>query len=78
MISPVPAIIDEKSSITLVGREIPCRLYADDLLLFSDTRKNLQQILYTYFKNNYCNQWFLEIKAKTQVVIFLQNWKAND
>ena len=45
-INDLPGIIDDKTdSITLDGEKIPCLLYADDLVLFSDTKNGLQQKL---------------------------------
>jgi hypothetical protein len=40
-----PASLTIKHSITLDGEKIPCLLYADDLVLFSDTKNGLQQKL---------------------------------
>ena len=45
-INDLPSIIDDKTdSITLDGEKIPCHLYADNLVLFSDTKNGLQQKL---------------------------------
>ena len=70
-INDLPSIIDDKTdSITLDGEKIPCLLlYADDLVLFSDTKNGLQQKL--DILNNYCTEWCIEVNVKkTKVIIF--------
>ena len=64
-----PASLTIKHSITLDGEKIPCLLYADDLVLFSDTKNGLQQKL--DILNNYCTEWCIEVNVKkTKVIIF--------
>ena len=69
-INDLPSIIDDKTdSITLDGEKIPCLLYADNLVLFSDTKNGLQQKL--NILNNYCTEWCIEVNVKkTKVIIF--------
>lgn len=48
---------------------IPCLLYADDLVVFSVSKKGLQRKL--DHLNEYCNKWGMKInKTKTKVVVF--------
>ena len=48
---------------------IPCLLYADDLVIFSTTKKGLQEKL--NHLHEYCQKWGIAInKDKTKVVIF--------
>ena len=48
---------------------INCLLYADDLLLLTETEKGLQQCI--DILEQYCNRWKLEVNLdKTKVMIF--------
>ena len=69
-INDLPSIIDDKTdSITLDGEKIPCLLYADDLVLFSDTKNGLQEKL--NILNKYCTEWCIDVNVKkTKVIIF--------
>ena len=72
-INDLPAILDSQSlSVTLSNKNIPCLLYADDLVLISDTKEGLQQKLNILY--DYCNNWCLEINtSKTKTIIFNKN-----
>ena len=51
-----------------------CLLYADDLLLLSETENGLQSCLNSL--ENYCNQWKLKVNLnKTKVIIFSKGKK---
>jgi hypothetical protein len=48
---------------------LSCLLYADDLILLSESEKGLQSCLDSL--NSYCNRWKLKINVtKTKVIVF--------
>ncbi len=48
-------------------------MYADDTVLFADTKAKLQSLLTRY--EQYCNQWKLDVNtSKTKIVIFGKNY----
>lgn len=66
------ALEDNCDCLQLNNKCIPCLLYADDLVLFSDNKKGLQTQLNILYQ--YCNDWCLEINTKkTQIIIFNKN-----
>ena len=59
---------------SLMNSIIGCLLYADDLLILSETKDGLQHSLDKLYK--YCHMWKLQINIqKTKVVIFTTNKK---
>ena len=72
-INDLPKTIEDTCEcLELNNNIIPCLLYADDLVLFSDTKQGLQTQLNTLY--SYCNDWCIEINInKTKVVIFNKN-----
>ena len=72
-INELPKILLEKSeSVCLNNEKIPCLLYADDLVIFSESRAGLQDKLDILY--NYCNEWCLEVNSqKTKIIIFNNN-----
>lgn len=69
-INDLPGILLKKSdTISLNDKQIPCLLYADDLVLVADSKEKLQiklDILQTY-----CEEWCLDINTdKTKIIIF--------
>ena len=62
-INDLPNILDDDSvSVTLDKENIPCLLYADDLVLISNTKSDLQHKL--NLLNDYCAKWCLEVNIK--------------
>lgn len=60
----------------LINKEVGCLLYADDLVLLSETREGLQASLKNL--DDYCMKWDLHVNTdKTKVVVF-SNKKANN
>ena len=54
---------------TLMNKLVGCLLYADDLLILSETKEGLQKSLDNL--HDYCNTWKLQLNVKkTNVVIF--------
>ena len=63
-------------SFTLNGRRISCLLYADDLILLSETRDGLQKCLDKL--HEYCNEWGLTVNTnKSKVMIFNKAGRKN-
>jgi hypothetical protein len=61
-INDLPKILDEKSeSVNLDGTKMSCLLYADDLVLISDSKDNLQKKLDILYR--YCQDWCVEINT---------------
>jgi hypothetical protein len=67
--------LEEKTdSVTLDNTKIPCLLFADDLVLFSNPKEGLQSKL--DILNDYCEEWCLGINPKkTKVIIFNKSGK---
>ena len=56
-------------AVSLNGRIIDCLMYADDIVIFSNTKSGLQKKVDKL--HEYCKEWCLEINlSKTQVLIF--------
>ena len=54
---------------SLCGLPISCLLYADDLVLLSETPEGLQNALNVL--NSFCNKWFLTVNLpKTKYLVF--------
>ena len=54
---------------TLENVKVPCLLYADDIVLVSETEKGLQKSLDTL--QDYCNSWDLQVNVeKTKIIVF--------
>ena len=71
-LNELPFILNNnaKDSILLPdGSDLNCLLYADDLLLISNSAEGLQQSLDRLSK--YCQDWILKINpTKTKVIVF--------
>lgn len=69
-INDLPQTIEDTCEcIKLNNNTVPCLLYADDLVLFSDTKQGLQKQLNTLY--GYCNDWCIDINVKkTKIIIF--------
>ena len=74
-INDIPTIFDSISSpVWLDNLNINCLMYADDLVLLSETKAGLQNSLNKL--NIYTQQWNLEINlSKTKVIIFQNSGK---
>ena len=71
-INDIPKLfVEDKDSPMLGNRAIHCLLYADDLILFSQTYNGLQEKLIKL--NNYCNKWDLSVNTKKTEVMVLSN-----
>ena len=69
-INDLPDYLDNSSdSIILNERILNCLMYADDVILLSETAEGLQNCLDKL--NKYCEQWGLEVNLKkTKSLIF--------
>lgn len=57
------------SSPSLDGEYIPCLLYADDIVLLSESAEGLQKSLQNL--HQYCNKWDLKVNIeKTKIIVF--------
>ena len=71
-INDIPELfVEDKDSPMLGDRAIHCLLYADDLILFSQTANGLQEKLNKL--NDYCNKWDLSVNTKKTEVMVLSN-----
>ena len=68
-INDIPKLFDEACNpVTFGDLSIACLLYADDLVLFSESKQGLQRGLDKI--SHYCNEWALEVNAaKTKVMV---------
>ena len=67
----MPSIFDFSVTelVSLNTTRLNCLLYADDLILLSESEKGLQSCLDSL--NSYCNRWKLKINiTKTKVMVF--------
>ena len=67
----MPSIFDFSVTelVSLNTTRLNCLLYADDLILLSESEKGLQSCLDSL--NSYCNRWKLKINVtKTKVIVF--------
>ena len=61
--------------VTLNNKPMSCMLYADDLVLLSESSHGLQRCLNKL--NEYCNTWKLTVNIdKTKIMIFNKTGKA--
>ena len=59
------------------GREIPYLLYADDLVLLSESLTGLQNLLHRL--EHFCSQWHMTVNlTKTQIVVFNERFVGTD
>ena len=85
-LSPVVSAIlnfisDQKNNkstpLKLIDSNIGCLLFADDLLILSETKEGLQHSLNNL--SNYCDNWQLAINVnKTKSMIFKQNYTKTE
>jgi hypothetical protein len=67
--SKIGHIVWSNDSVYLQDKKISCLLYADDLILISDSEQGLQDRLNILHK--YCKDWCMKINInKTKVIIF--------
>ena len=67
-------IQDCAGSVFLSNKKISSLLYADDLVLISDSEQGLQNKL--NILNDYCNEWCLKVNTnKTKIIIFNKTGK---
>ena len=57
--------------VTLYSKKIHCLLYADDLILFSETEKGLQNCLNKLY--DYCQDWKLNININRSKIMVFNN-----
>ena len=71
-INDIPEIFNKECEpVTLQHINLNCLMFADDILLLSETEKGLQQSISNFY--DYCNRWQLSINAKkTKIIIFQQ------
>ena len=50
------------------GSTVNCILFADDLVLISQSANGLQKALRTLFR--FCNNWMININIKTKIIIY--------
>ena len=64
---------NKSTPLKLIDSNIGCLLFADDLLILSETKKGLQHSLNNL--SNYCDNWQLAINVnKSKSMIFKQNY----
>ena len=64
-LNEIPTLLDKMDTDPIIlpdGSKLNCLLYADDLILISNTSEGLQQLLDTLSK--FCNDWLLNINLK--------------
>lgn len=60
---------DHSDIVSLGSHDVPCLLYADDIVLLSSTKEGLQKCLDNL--QSYCCKWRLEVNlSKTKIIIF--------
>ena len=69
-INDLPNIFDDSCSpVSLLTRKLHCLLYADDLVLLSESLQGLQNSLAKL--SHYCDEWGLQINiSKTKSLVF--------
>jgi hypothetical protein len=69
-INDIPNIFDDSCSpVSLLTRKLHCLLYADDLVLLSESPQGLQNSLTKL--SHYCDEWGLQINiSKTKSLVF--------
>ena len=70
-INDLPQYVSDHSTapVQLGGKDLQCLMFADDIVLLSESQEGLQNCLQNL--NNYCNNWKLVVNInKTRVVIF--------
>lgn len=72
----LPKIFDENCKPpTLMTRKIPCLLYADDLVILSESKEGLQESLNKL--ERFCKEWFLTVNTSKSKIIIYQDKKRN-
>ena len=67
--------LNESGFVYLHDAKIRCLLYADDIVLMSDTQNGLQKSL--QLLETYCNKWQLVVNVKkTKIIIFHKKFKC--
>jgi hypothetical protein len=68
---------NKSAPLKLINSNIGCLLFADDLLILSETKEGLQHSLDNL--SNYCDNWQLAINVnKTKSMIFKQNYTKTE
>jgi hypothetical protein len=68
---------NKSTVLKLIDSDIGCLLFADDLLILSETKEGLQNSLNNL--SNYCDNWQLAINVnKTKSMIFKQNYTKTE
>ena len=68
---------NKSTPLKLIDSNIGCLLFADDLLILSETKERLQHSIDNLF--NYCDNWRLAIDVnKTKSMIFKQNYTKTE
>jgi hypothetical protein len=68
---------NKSTPLKLIDSNIGCLLFADDLLILSETKKGLQHSLNNL--SNYCDNWQLAINVnKTKSMIFKQHYTKTE
>ena len=68
---------NKSTPLKLIDSNISCLLFADDLLILSETKEGLQHSLNNL--SNYCDNWQLDINVnKTKSMIFKQNYTKTE
>jgi hypothetical protein len=75
-LNDLPEIFKNASgSVNVNNNRIDCLMYADDIVIFSETQEGLQKIM--DLLHTYCSNWCLSVNlSKTNVVIFNKNGLA--
>ena len=68
---------NKSTPLKLIDSNIGCLLFADDLLILSETKERLQHSIDNLY--NYCDNWRLAIDVnKTKSMIFKQNYTKTE
>jgi hypothetical protein len=77
-VNDIPELFDANCDPLIVNiRSLSCLMYADDIVILSETREGLQECLNRL--SSYCDTWSLEVNvAKSKVVTFNQGGKIQN
>ena len=68
-ISDIPALFDGCDAPEIGKVKLPCLLYADDLIIFSETQTGIQKALHNL--EGYCDTWQLDVNANKSKLMCL-------
>ena len=75
-ISDIPALFHDCNAPAIGSIRLPCLLYADDLIMFSESREGMQKALDKL--ENYCNLWGLKVNIAKSKLMCLNKQSRED